>query len=100
GPEQVVAIARARDRLGLSAALLVVVPVPVGDELPREEAESAIAQAVRLADKQGIRGEAVTPFLLARIAELTEGRSLRANRSLLVHNARVGGRLAQALSAG
>ncbi|MGC8787419.1 MAG: pseudouridine-5'-phosphate glycosidase, partial [Anaerolineae bacterium] len=66
GPEQVVAIARARDRLGLSAALLVVVPVPAVDELPREEAESAIAQAVRLADKQGIRGEAVTPFLLAR----------------------------------
>ncbi|MBC7233881.1 MAG: pseudouridine-5'-phosphate glycosidase [Chloroflexi bacterium] len=99
-PEQIVAIARARDQLVLSAALLVVVPVPAADELPREEAESAIAQAVRLADEQGIRGEEVTPFLLARIAELTAGRSLRANRSLLVHNARVGGRIAQALSAG
>jgi pseudouridine-5'-phosphate glycosidase len=99
-PEQVVAIARARDQLALSAALLVVVPVPAADELPRGEAESAIAQAVRLADEQAIRGEAVTPFLLARIAELTAGRSLRANRSLLVHNARVGGRIAQALSVG
>lgn len=99
GPKQVVEIARARDRLGLSAALLVVVPVPAEDELPRDEAESAIAQAVCLADKQGIRGEAVTPFLLARIAELTAGRSLRANRSLLIHNARVGGRIARALSA-
>lgn len=98
-PKQVVEIARARDRLGLSAALLVVVPVPAEDELPRDEAESAIAQAVCLADKQGIRGEAVTPFLLARIAELTAGRSLRANRSLLIHNARVGGRIARALSA-
>lgn len=100
GPEQVVEIARARDRLGLSVALLVVVPVPAADELPSEEAESAIAQAVRLADEQGIRGEAVTPFLLARIAELTEDRSLRANRSLLINNARVGGRIARALSAG
>lgn len=100
GPEQVVAIAHARNRLGLMAALLVVVPVPEADELPRGEAEAAIAQAVRLADEHGIRGEAVTPFLLSRIAEFTQGRSLRANRSLLIHNAHVGGRIAQALSVG
>lgn len=100
GPEQVVAIAHARNRLGLMAALLVVVPVPEADELPRGEAEAAIAQAVRLVDEHGIRGEAVTPFLLSRIAEFTQGRSLRANRSLLIHNAHVGGRIAQALSVG
>ncbi|MGQ9493129.1 MAG: pseudouridine-5'-phosphate glycosidase [Anaerolineae bacterium] len=100
GPEQVVAIAHARNRLGLTVALLVVVPVPEADELPRGEAEAAITQAVRLADEHGIRGEAVTPFLLSRIAEFTQGRSLRANRSLLIHNAHVGGRIAQALSVG
>jgi pseudouridine-5'-phosphate glycosidase len=98
-PEEVVAIARARYDLGLRAALLVAVPVPAGDELPREEAEAAITRALRIADEMGIHGAGVTPFLLARIAELTEGRSVQANLSLLVNNARVAGRIARAFTA-
>jgi len=97
-PDEVVAIARARNTLGLQAALLVVVPVPASDELPREEAETAIAQAICVADEKGIQGEALTPFLLARIAEMTAGRSLRANLSLLVNNARVAACIARAFS--
>lgn len=97
-PEEVVAIARTRNDLGLRAALLVAVPVPAGDELPREEAEAAITRALRTADEMGIQGAGVTPFLLARIAELTEGRSLQANLSLLVNNARVAGRIARVLA--
>ena len=93
------AVAQARDRLGLRAAVLVGVPVPSGDELPREEAESAIAEAVSQADDMGMHGKAVTPFLLARIAELTQGRSVRANHSLLVNNARVAARIALAFTA-
>ncbi|KPL15408.1 MAG: pseudouridine-5-phosphate glycosidase, partial [Anaerolineae bacterium SM23_84] len=96
GPEEVVAIARARNDLGLQAALLVAVPVPAGDELPREEAEAAIARALRIADEMGIQGAGVTPFLLARIAELTGGRSVQANLSLLANNARLAGRIARA----
>ena len=99
GPQDVLAIARARDRLGLQTALLVAVPVPASDELPREEAEAAISQAILLADEQGVHGPAVTPFLLSSIAELTQGRSLRANLSLLVNNARVGARIARAFAA-
>lgn len=98
-PAEVAAMALARDKLGLSAALLVAVPVPAADELPREEAEAAIAAALRLAEEQGVHGQAVTPFLLARIAELTAGRSVHANLSLLVNNARVAGRIARALAA-
>ena len=98
-PEEVVAVAQARDRLGLRAAVLVGVPVPSGDELPREEAELAIAEAVSQADDMGMHGKAVTPFLLARIAELTQGRSVRANHSLLVNNARVAARIALAFTA-
>jgi pseudouridine-5'-phosphate glycosidase len=79
--------------------LLVAVPVPVADELPREQAELAIAKAVRLADERGSQGAALTPFLLATIAELTQGRSVQANRSLLVHNAGVAARIAAAFSA-
>jgi pseudouridine-5'-phosphate glycosidase len=98
-PEEVVAIVKARDGLGLHAALLVVVPVPAADELPREQAEAAIAQAVRLADERGVQGAKLTPFLLASVAELTQGRSVRANHSLLVNNARVAARIALALGA-
>jgi len=98
-PEDVVDIARARDDLGLTAALLVGVPVPAADELPREEAESAIKQAVRMADEEGLHGAAVTPFLLTRVNELTGGSSRRANLSLLVNNAHVAARIARSFAA-
>jgi len=97
-PAEIVAMAMARDKLGLSASLLVAQPVPAADELPREEAEAAIAAALRLAEEKGIHSEAVTPFLLARISELTNGRSMQTNLSLLVNNARLGGRIARALA--
>jgi pseudouridine-5'-phosphate glycosidase len=96
--DEVVAIARARDMLGLSAAVLVTVPVPKADELPVQDAEAAIEAAVREADEHGLRGAAVTPFLLSRIAELTDGRSLRANRSLLINNARIAAQIAVAFA--
>lgn len=96
--EEVAEIAAARDALGLASTILVCVPVPAADELPRHDAEKAIAAALRLAEERGIRGEAVTPFLLARIKELTDGRSLRANHSLLLNNARVAARVARAVT--
>ncbi len=97
-PEQVVEIAKARDGLALSAAVLVAAPVPADDELPRQEAERAIGKAIGEADERGVHGEALTPFLLSRIAELTEGRSLRANRRLLVNNARLAACIALAFT--
>ena len=97
-PAEVAVMALARDKLGLPASLLVAVPVPVADELSRAEAEAAIATALRLAEEQGVHGHAVTPFLLARIAELTASHSMQANLSLLVNNARVGGGVARALA--
>ncbi len=97
-PEEVVSIARAREDLGLSAAVLVAVPVPAEDELPRQEAERAIDKAICEADEQGVRAEALTPFLLSRIADMTGGHSLRANRSLLVNNAHQAARIAQAFA--
>jgi pseudouridine-5'-phosphate glycosidase len=97
-PQEVVAIARARTGLGLRAAVLVAVPVPANIELPREEAEAAITKAVRMADRMALHGEALTPFLLARISELTDGRSLQANFGLLANNARVAARIARAFA--
>ena len=98
-PEQAAAIVRARRALSLDGGELIAVPVPAEDELPRAEAEAAIAQATQLADESGVSGAAVTPFVLAKIAELTQGRSKRANVALLLNNARVAALIAQALVA-
>ncbi len=97
-PGEVARIAQARAELGLTAALLVCVPVPESDELPASEAEAAIAQAVEEAEVAGVSGKALTPFLLARLVELTGGRARRANEALLLNNARVAARIAHALA--
>jgi pseudouridine-5'-phosphate glycosidase len=96
-PDEVARIARARAELDLSAALLVCAPVPEADALPFGEAEAAIAQTVEEAEAAGVGGKALTPFLLARVVELTGGRARRANEALLLNNARVAARIARAL---
>ncbi len=96
-PEEVARMARARTELGLPAALLVCVPVPEEDELLSGKAEVAIEQAVAEAEAAGVSGKALTPFLLARLVELTGGLARRANEALLLNNARVAARIARAL---
>ena len=98
-PEEVAAMAQARDGLGLQAALLVCVPVPREAEWSWEEAQTQIEAAVAEAEARGIGGKDLTPFLLSWLAERTKGRSRAANEALLVNNARVAARIARALSA-
>ena len=85
--------------LGLGSGILVCVPVPADVALPEAEARAAIDQAIADAEAAGIHGPDLTPWLLARIAEVTNGRSVRANTALIVNNARAGGRIAAALVA-
>jgi len=98
-PEEIAEMARARRELGLAAALLVCVPLPKAEEMPAAKAEAAIAQAVAEAETRGVSGKALTPFLLARLVELTGGRARQANEALLLNNARVAARIARALAA-
>ncbi len=93
--EQAAAIVRTHWGMGLGSGVLLGVPVPAEAEVVRETIETAITQA--LAEAEGIRGKAVTPFLLRRVAELTGGESLEANLALLLNNASVAARLAAAL---
>lgn len=95
---EVAAIAMARDELGYEAALLVGVPVPAEFELPREEVEAVVSEAIAAANEEGVRGKALTPFLLSRMASVSEGRTLAANIALLENNARVAGKIATAMS--
>lgn len=96
-PAEVAALYTAQRRLGLPAGLLVCVPVPAEAELPRDVVEPAIQQALAEADHAAVRGKALTPFLLARISELTGKASLRTNLALLENNARVAAQIALAL---
>jgi pseudouridine-5'-phosphate glycosidase len=85
--------------LGLGGGILVCVPVPAADALPEQVARAAVEQAVAEADAQVVHGPALTPWLLGRIAELTDGASIRANTALIVNDARFAGDLAVRLSA-
>jgi pseudouridine-5'-phosphate glycosidase len=97
-PEEVAAMIRARRSLELNSGLLVAVPVPAADAFDAGEAEEAIDRATREANEAGIHGPASTPWLLRRISELTGGRSMKANISLLKNNGRVAGAIAAALA--
>lgn len=99
-PEEVVKLAQAHWEMELSSAVLVTVPPPVEVALPNDEVEQAINQALQEAIIADIHGQAVTPFLLRRISELTGGASLRANLGLLLNNARVAAEIACHLSYG
>lgn len=84
--------------LGLDSGLLICNPVPPEAALAREDAESAIARAVADAEAAGIHGPEATPYVLARVAALTNGRSVAANLALIENNARVAASIAVELS--
>lgn len=96
--QDVAAVARAAWTLGTTAGLLVGVPPPPGTTLETEAVDRAVADALAEANRRGISGAAVTPFLLGAIAEATGGESVDANLALLENNARVAAEIAVALA--
>jgi pseudouridine-5'-phosphate glycosidase len=96
-PQEQARFIRTKWQLGLKGGVVVSNPVPAAAALQGHEIDGIIGQALREAGEQGVSGKAVTPFLLARIKELTGGRSLVTNIALVKHNALVGARLAVAL---
>ena len=99
-PEDVVDIARAHWAMGMQSTVLVTAPPPDEVALPREHVDGAIEQALQEAASQNVRGQAVTPFLLQRITEITSGASLQANLGLLRNNARLAAEIARHLVKG
>ena len=95
-PEEIAEIAHSQWDAGLTNAVLVVVPPPAEVAVPREKIESVIQQAVAEAEEQKIHGAKVTPFLLARVSQLSGGESMKANLALLRNNARVAAEIAKA----
>ncbi|RYZ59305.1 MAG: pseudouridine-5'-phosphate glycosidase [Proteobacteria bacterium] len=96
--ETVAKIIRAKDMMGLKGGVVLANPIPEADALDAEFINGVIAKALAEADEKGVSGKAITPFLLKNIVERTEGKSLVANIALVKNNAKIGARLAIALS--
>lgn len=96
GPEAAARLVR--EQLARGAGVVIAVPIPEADALDRAGAEAEVADAVAAAEREGVRGAALTPYLLGALGAATGGRSLRANVSLLRQNARVAARIAVALA--
>ena len=95
---QIAASHQMRAKLGLAGGQFVANPIPHDAEIPRAEIDPFINQALGEAAAQGITAKAVTPFLLQRIFELTQGRSLTCNIALVKNNARLAAQIARALA--
>ena len=99
-PDVAAAMIRAATDLGVATTVLLCNPVPGADAMEADEVTTAVAEAEARAERTGVHGKERTPFLLTALAEITGGRSLRANLSLLEDNARVAGLVAASLAGG
>lgn len=97
-PDEVAQIFRVQQALGIERALLVTVPVPAESEVPATNLERALDTALQEAESQQVAGRELTPFLLSRMAQTSEGATLKANIALLENNARIAALIAAALA--
>jgi pseudouridine-5'-phosphate glycosidase len=95
-PEEIAAVLKAQWAMGLQGGMVVANPIPEEFAMPRAAIDQAIEQALREATEQGISGKASTPFLLARVCEITGGDSLASNIQLVLNNARLAASIAVA----
>ena len=98
-PEEAAALISTQRALGLEGGVLITQPLPVEIALPAEEVAAAVEQAEAEALEAGVHGPASTPFVLARVAHITGGRSVRANLEIIRRDAALAGRIAVALAA-
>ena len=95
-PEELARAFKAQGDLGFTGGMLVTNPIPEEYSMPKDVIDAAIDRAIKECEEQGIRGKDTTPFLLARVAELTGGDSLASNIQLVFNNARLAARTASA----
>ncbi len=95
-PEAIAAAMKAKEACGLRGGMLVANPIPKEAAMPDALMKECIDQAIQIAQEQGVKGKAITPFLLDRIKTLTQGKSLEANIQLVLNNARLGAAIAKA----
>ncbi len=96
-PREIAAVIRAQRDLGYPGGILITNPIPQEYAMPRDVIDGAIEQALAEADRKGIHGKEITPFLLARVCELTGGESLASNIQLVLNNVRLAASIAAAI---
>ncbi|MBQ5441274.1 MAG: pseudouridine-5'-phosphate glycosidase [Firmicutes bacterium] len=96
-PKAIADMIKAKDELGLGGGMLIACPVPEEDEIPFEKMDGVIKEALKECEEQGVKGKRITPFLLSKVKDLTEGASLEANIKLVLHNADIGSKIALGL---
>jgi len=97
-PEEIAAMLHTKWAMGLEGSVLIANPLPVGQEIPKDEMEAHILTALAAADKEQIKGKEITPFLLSWLATHTAGESLQSNIALILHNAALGAKIAGAFA--
>lgn len=97
-PEEIAGFLRVKRELGIESGTLIANPIPQSDEIPAQEMRGYIETAVEEASRANVTGKAVTPWLLDRILQLTDGRSLTANVALVKNNAHLAARIARSLA--
>lgn len=98
-PEQVADMLKMKWDLGLNGGAVIANPIPDESSLDEQEISAIIEKALQEANDNGIKGKDVTPFLLGKVKELTEGKSLEANIALVMNNAKIGAQIAKAYAA-
>ncbi|WP_288167505.1 pseudouridine-5'-phosphate glycosidase [uncultured Peptoniphilus sp.] len=96
-PKEAAEAAKAQWELGLQGGILLTNPIPESDPMDEEKINTAIEKALVEAEEKGIHGKETTPFLLSKVLEVTEGKSLEANIALVKNNARLGAEVAKYL---
>ena len=94
-PKDIADLINAKAALGLRGGMLIACPIPQEDEIPYEKKDVVIKEALKECEEQGVKGNRITPFLLSKVKDLTEGSSLEANIKLVLNNARIGAKIAR-----
>lgn len=96
-PDEIAKAITAQHDLGYAGGMLITNPIPHEYAMPKAQIDAAINQALAEAAQQGVKGKATTPFLLARVCELTGGESLKSNIKLVLNNVALGAQIAAAM---
>ena len=94
-PAEIAGLINAKHELGLAGGMLIACPIPAEDEIPYEKMDVVINKALEECEAQKITGKRITPFLLSKVKDLTEGASLDANVKLVLNNAKIGAQIAR-----
>ena len=96
-PREIAELIKVKTDMGLAGGILVACPIPKEHEIDFESMDQTIRRAIKESGEMGITGKRITPFLLDKVKEFTEGRSLEANIQLVLNNAKVGAEIASAM---